>query len=424
MDDGTSAPKRCTVCGDPLRTDNTIGICTDLSKRDCANARKREYRSRNPLPYEPRPRTKQCEICGKPLNANNKSGLCNGKDSTPCKQARNQRMYAQRSPEPEVLRTGIRYCETCGCELRSDNEMGICGDTTKPACNQERKRRQKAGFARDADRLAVTAGEVFGRWTALESARNVTEKVRCRCECGAEHPVLARNLALGISRDCGREALLAAAQKRFPNPYIAAGTVFGRLTVLDDVARSTDPARCLCECGTETLIKKAPTLKAARSRSCGCLRREMNTTHGLSKHPLYKEWYGMVQRCTNPKTDSYPEYGGRRRPIKVCERWMDIAAFIEDIEREIGPRPAGRTPAGMPLYTLDRLDPDGDYEPGRVKWSTQSEQGRNRRKIGTVTEQRDAYADMCDVLTAEVARLTQLLEEHGLLPDPPAAAAC
>lgn len=83
----------------------------------------------------------------------------------------------------------------------------------------------------------------------------------------------------------------------------------------------------------------------------------------------------MIQRCTNPGDQRYPNYGGRG--IKVCQRWSEsFVAFL----RDMGDRPAGKGPGGRSLYSIDRIDNDGDYEPGNCKWSTNIEQHRRTRR--------------------------------------------
>lgn len=88
------------------------------------------------------------------------------------------------------------------------------------------------------------------------------------------------------------------------------------------------------------------------------------TKHSMSYHPLYHTWENMRQRCNNPKHTAYKWYGGRG--IKICKRWNNFALFVEDV---------GNKPEGM---TLDRIDNNGNYEPGNVKWSTQKQQLRNQ----------------------------------------------
>ena len=130
---------------------------------------------------------------------------------------------------------------------------------------------------------------------------------------------------------------------------------------------------------------KLSDLASGKKRSCGCLKREARwlqvsrhnwpTVHGLAGHPLYDAWYSMVGRCHDPGNVAYERYGSRG--IRVCERWHDLAAFVADIEATIGPRPEGRHPSGKPLYSLDRIDNDGNYEPGNVRWATAEEQQAN-----------------------------------------------
>lgn len=81
----------------------------------------------------------------------------------------------------------------------------------------------------------------------------------------------------------------------------------------------------------------------------------------------------MKQRCYNPNNPNYHRYGGRG--IRVCQRWRDsCAAFVADM----GPRPS-------PKHTVDRIDNDGNYEPGNVRWATMKEQHRNRHDSRTYT---------------------------------------
>lgn len=155
-----------------------------------------------------------------------------------------------------------------------------------------------------------------------------------------------------------------------------AGQRFGRLTALEAIFGHGGPRvwRCVCECGRETRAR-ADRLKNGRLRSCGCLiadaARYTWTTHGLYKSRVYQIWEGIKYRCSNPKHPSYRYYGGRG--IKVCERWMSFENFFADM----GHKPEGRT--------LDRINVEGDYEPGNCRWSTSAEQARNRRNTRLYT---------------------------------------
>lgn len=144
------------------------------------------------------------------------------------------------------------------------------------------------------------------------------------------------------------------------------GSRFGRLTVIGEPRRrdgnSYSPVRC--DCGVEKEIRTCSL--GASANSCGCLRKEDSSarfrTHGLRETSEYRIWHGMKWRCRN-----HPSYVGRG--IKVCDRWRDS---FEDFLADVGRRPT-------PKHTLDRLDNDGNYEPGNVAWRTYAEQNRNRR---------------------------------------------
>ena len=133
---------------------------------------------------------------------------------------------------------------------------------------------------------------------------------------------------------------------------------------------------CQCDCGTQQDVLVF-SLRNGKSVSCGCWKREdlaarkPSTKHGLSKtHVLYPLWKRIRRRCYDTDTHNYKHYGGRG--IRMYDEWRDDAgAFIRWVEANLGPRPTG--------MSLDRIDNNGDYEPGNLRWATQAEQNQNKR---------------------------------------------
>jgi len=342
------------------------------------------------------PLTRRCEVCGDPIRFDNKYGVCTNGSKPECIEAR-RRKRPKRAPEPRLRSS--RICDVCARPINRNNQSGICGRPDSPECVKERGRRNREGFAADLDRPTITAEERFGNWTALETCGTQKHYVLCRCACGVVKRVRGEKLVSGLSRSCGCTATASMVKTRFSAPYIPAGAIFGRLTVVEDVPRSNGRALCRCECGTEKDVN-ASGLKNGSIGSCGCLGRESRSKlNGFSKDPLYSIWNGIIDRCTDPKHPSYYNYGGRG--ITVCDRWRDPWLFVEDIEREIGLRPAGVSESGRALYSLDRVDNDRGYEPGNIRWSTTSEQVLNQRKVSKMTLELDAMARKLDAVTRE-----------------------
>lgn len=146
------------------------------------------------------------------------------------------------------------------------------------------------------------------------------------------------------------------------------GRKFGRLLVL---GRCNDRLgffwTCRCDCGSER-VASSDALRRGKVRSCGCLRVDANVAksrrHGKSKTRVHQIWLAMRSRCQNPNMRAYHRYGGRG--IKVCDRWREFEKFLADMG-EPGER-----------ESIDRIDNDGNYEPGNCRWVTQKAQMRNR----------------------------------------------
>ena len=119
---------------------------------------------------------------------------------------------------------------------------------------------------------------------------------------------------------------------------------------------------CICKCGTESKIQTY-RLFSKLSLSCKfCAPKK----HGLYKTPTNRSWSGAKNRCNNPKNKDYIHYGARG--IKFSERWDKFENFLADM---------GEKPEGL---TLDRIDNNGNYEPGNCRWATYSQQNSNQRK--------------------------------------------
>jgi len=195
---------------------------------------------------------------------------------------------------------------------------------------------------------------------------------------------------------------------------VSPGDKFGRLTVRSEFrrydtnrnGRADRWLRCVCECGNsgEYQLRK---VVSGHTSSCGCLVHDtvkvLHLKHGETKDGVvsaeYEIWTGIIDRCCNPKHSAFHHYGGRG--IRMCNRWRNsFEAFLHDMGR----RPSGR-------HSIDRINVDGDYEPGNCRWATIKEQRRNTRVNRRITIDGET---LCVIEWAERVGIDQSVIRHRL----------
>jgi hypothetical protein len=245
-------------------------------------------------------------------------------------------------------------------------------------------------------RLIDLIGMRFGRWTILalhperyrSSGHHCLVRWLCRCDCGTERVVIGSNLYRGKSTSCGKCRTPDLTGRRIgnwivlalhPERYRYSGASF-------------DLWDCRCDCGAERVVF-GNNLRRGKSSSCGeCIEREKFrkrvTKHGHTSSgrctSIYGRWKDMRQRCFNPSNPRYPYYGGRG--ITACERWDRFENYCADRLPTGGDPPPGKS--------NDRINNDGNYEPGNVRWATRAQQLANRRPYKKRKARRSSLAQI------------------------------
>lgn len=152
-------------------------------------------------------------------------------------------------------------------------------------------------------------------------------------------------------------------------PLDVHGRRFGKLVAIRELPRERGMRkwRLRCDCGNVIEVLQKSFCSGGAKRSCGCAHKKPQASHGLSKTPEYRAWINMKTRCLDANTPYYRIWGGRG--ITVHQEWINN---FESFLGHVGKRPS-------PRHSLDRIDVNGNYEPGNVRWATATAQSRNLR---------------------------------------------
>lgn len=186
------------------------------------------------------------------------------------------------------------------------------------------------------------------------------------------------------------------------------GHRYGRLTVIEYAGRAKNGKmclwRCVCDCGKE-IVTQGNSLRSGNTKSCGCYCKEVISRHwGIKYEESGKRICSihgtMMKRCYNKNSISYPNYGGRG--ITVCEEWSGKGGIRKFYDWAMANGYSDD-------LTLDRIDNDGNYCPENCKWSTRTEQSRNRRSAVLITYNGETHniKDWSDITGIKYSTLRQ-----------------
>lgn len=171
------------------------------------------------------------------------------------------------------------------------------------------------------------------------------------------------------------------------------GQKFGRLTVverLENDKHNRSVFRCKCDCGNE-ITAAGRNLRIRKVQSCGCYAKDKKkeVIHGLSKHPLYRIWLGIKQRCYNLNAKRFQDWGGRG--ITMCDEWRnDFQAFYDWAI-------ANGYEKGL---SIDRINNNDNYTPENCRFTTVVEQQRNMRRNNMIEYRGETktLSEWCEIL--------------------------
>ena len=212
-------------------------------------------------------------------------------------------------------------------------------------------------------------GKRYGKLTVIQFNgvnKNGLELWQCHCDCGKDRAVLGTSLRRRKgTKSCGCLLGQCNPTERVSARKDETGNKYGRLTVIKFNGMHNKQASWQCQCGCGgTVVVTGHSLRGGNTKSCGCINKEGNPTHGLFYHPIYKSYQAAKSRCTYSNQPGWLDYGGRGIEFRLGS-FEEFYAAMND--------------SWFDGATIGRKDVDGHYEYGNVRWETNAQQARNKR---------------------------------------------
>lgn len=221
-------------------------------------------------------------------------------------------------------------------------------------------------------KIEILDGMRFGKLVVLneiekaKNEKNRHNKWLCRCDCGNTTIVRSTELRNGKTKSCGC--------LNYARLVDLTGQRFGKLVVVQYAGRKgmNTMWKCQCDCGNITITTNS-NLRTGSAKSCGCYKKVHSVTHGATRggkrERLYKNYYGMINRCYNEHDKCFNSYG--RKGIKVCDEWLNDFSVFRDWALSNGYQDD---------LTIDRINSNGNYEPLNCRWLTMKDNLLHKNK--------------------------------------------